>query len=118
MGSKALPAKRNEDHPFGHGRESYFWAFVVAMVLFSLGGLFALYEGVNKLQHPHETDNLAVAVVILLVAIVLESFSLRTAVRESRHFKKLANHGGDLFAMQNNQNYLLSCLKTSLQNLD
>ena len=87
-GAKRSQQKRNEDHPFGHGRESYFWAFVVAMVLFSLGGLFALYEGFNKLQHPHETDNLVVAVVILLVAIVLESFSLRTAVRESQHFKK------------------------------
>ena len=53
-----------------------------SIVLFSMGGLFALYEGIEKLRHPHETENLSVAVVILLFAIVLESFSLRTAVQE------------------------------------
>src|SRR5690606_10856080 len=59
------------------------WAFVVAIVLFSVGGLFSINEGINKLQHPHELDILWLPVVVLLVAIVLESFSLRTAVRES-----------------------------------
>ena len=44
------------EHPFGYGRERYFWAFVVALVLFSLGGAFALYEGIEKLLHPHEVD--------------------------------------------------------------
>ena len=57
------------------------------MVLFSMGGLFALYEGIEKLRHPHEVESLGVAVVILLVAIVLESFSLRTAIHESRKLK-------------------------------
>ena len=52
------------------------------MVLFSMGGLFALYEGIEKLRHPHEVESLGVAVVILLIAILLESFSLRTAIRE------------------------------------
>ena len=70
-------------HPFGYGRERYFWAFVVSVVLFLLGGLFALYEGVEKLRHPHEIESLAIAVVILVVAIVFESFALRTAVREA-----------------------------------
>ncbi len=74
-------------HPFGYGRERYFWAFAVALVLFSMGGMFALYEGVQKLRDPHEIESLAVAVGILLVAIALESLSLRTAVRESRHVK-------------------------------
>ncbi|MSO59221.1 MAG: cation diffusion facilitator family transporter [Ilumatobacteraceae bacterium] len=87
-GAKRSNRKRDSDHPFGYSRESYFWAFVVAMVLFSVGGLFALYEGVHKLRHPHETDNIVVAIVILLVAIALESFSLLTAVRKSRDFKK------------------------------
>jgi cation diffusion facilitator family transporter len=74
-------------HPFGYGRERYFWAFAVALVLFSAGGMFALWEGISKLRDPHEIESLSVAVTILLVAIVLESFSLRTAVRESRHVK-------------------------------
>jgi len=75
------------EHPFGYGRERYFWAFVVALVLFSVGGMFALYEGVEKMRHPHETESLAVAIGILVVAIALESYSLRTAVREARHVK-------------------------------
>lgn len=71
-------------HPFGFGRDRYFWAFIVSLVLFSVGGAFAVYEGVEKLRHPHEMDSPLVAVVILVVAIGLESFSLRTAVREAR----------------------------------
>jgi len=83
-------AKRAPDaqHPFGYGTERYFWAFIVALVLFTLGGLFAIFEGVQKLQHPHDLESPIIAVIVLGVAIVLESFSLRTAVREatpSRH---------------------------------
>ncbi|MFM9038076.1 MAG: cation diffusion facilitator family transporter [Actinomycetota bacterium] len=87
-----LGAKRSKRHPnrefqFGFGRERYFWSFVVALVLFSMGGLFALYEGIQKLSHPHETERLPIAIAILLVAIALETFSLRTAVKEARHIK-------------------------------
>jgi cation diffusion facilitator family transporter len=83
LGGKRAERKPDAEHPFGYGRERYFWAFVVAIVLFSMGGLFALYEGIEKLRHPHEVDNLVVAIVILVVAIGLESFSLRTAYREA-----------------------------------
>ena len=76
------------EHPFGYGRERYFWSFAVALVLFSMGGMFALYEGVQKFRNPHEVESLGVAVVILVVAIGLESFSLRTAVRESNHVRQ------------------------------
>jgi cation diffusion facilitator family transporter len=69
--------------PFGYGRERYFWSFVVALVLFSLGSLFAIYEGVHKLEHPEPLDSPGVAYTILIVAILLESYSLRTAVVES-----------------------------------
>jgi cation diffusion facilitator family transporter len=68
------------EHPFGYGRERYFWAFVVAIVLFALGGLFALYEGFAKLAHPHPLEAPAWAIGILAGAIVLEFFSFRTAV--------------------------------------
>ncbi|HVF31460.1 MAG TPA: cation diffusion facilitator family transporter [Acidimicrobiales bacterium] len=74
-------------HPFGHGRERYFWSFVVALVLFTLGGAFALYEGVQKLLHPHEVESIGIAIGVLVFAIGLESFSLRTAIVESRHAK-------------------------------
>ena len=83
FGSKRGKRPADAAHPFGYGPERYFWAFVVALVLFSMGGLFALYEGISKLQHPHVVDNAIVAYVILIVAIGLETFSLRTAVKES-----------------------------------
>ncbi|MCA1735908.1 MAG: cation diffusion facilitator family transporter [Actinobacteria bacterium] len=87
LGGRRAAREANEDHPFGFGRERYFWAFVVALVLFSMGGLFALYEGIQKLIHPHETENLAIAIGILVMAIGLETLSLRTAVREANHVK-------------------------------
>ena len=71
------------DHPFGYGRERYFWAFLVAVVLFTIGSLFALYEGYDKLRHPHELESPVWAFGVLGLAIVLESFSLRTAVQEA-----------------------------------
>ncbi|MDQ1726271.1 MAG: hypothetical protein QOK14_316 [Frankiaceae bacterium] len=85
LGGKKANREPDEKHPFGHGRERYFWAFVVALVIFSIGAVFAIYEGVQKLMHPHEPDSIIVAIVVLAVAIVLESLSLRTAVVETRH---------------------------------
>lgn len=75
--------KPDEKHPFGYGRARYFWAFVVAIVLFSLGALFSLYEGIAKLRHPHEVASPSVAIGILLVAIVLEIGSIRVAIKEA-----------------------------------
>lgn len=75
------------EHPFGYGRDRYVYGFLVALVLFSGGGLFALYEGVEKIRHPHHLDSPAVALGVLVVAIVLESFSLRTAVIETTAVK-------------------------------
>jgi cation diffusion facilitator family transporter len=71
-------------HPFGYGRSRYFYSFVVAMVLFSLGGLFAIYEGWHKIADPHEVTSPAVAFSILGVAIGLEAFALRTAMKHAR----------------------------------
>ncbi len=78
-------------HAFGYGRERYFWAFVVALVIFSLGGCFALYEGINKLFHPHDLQNPGWAVAILGIGIVFEGLSLRTAVVEARQSKTQAS---------------------------
>lgn len=87
LGGSRAKRRPNASRQFGHGRERYFWAFVVALVLFSMGGLFALYEGIKKLIHPHETESFGVAVAILVVAICLETVSLMTAIREVRHVK-------------------------------
>lgn len=74
-------------HPFGYGRERFFWSFVVALVIFSFGAVFALFEGIEKVREPHELDSVGWAVGILVFAIVAESFSFRTAIKESQHFK-------------------------------
>lgn len=87
LGGNRASRPADDKHPFGYGRERYFWAFVVAIVLFTIGAVFALYEGFHKLLDAHHIDSPMVAVVILSVAIVLESFSLRTAVVESRKIK-------------------------------
>jgi cation diffusion facilitator family transporter len=83
LGGRQASRPATPEHPFGYGRDRYFWAFVVAMVLFLVGGLFAVYEGISKLRDPHEISSPAVAFAILGVAVVLELFSLRTAVREA-----------------------------------
>ena len=87
LGGARAKRRATPEHPFGYGRERYFWSFVVALVLFTLGSLFALYEGQEKLRHPHELESVGWAVGILAVAIVFEAFSLRTAVHEGRAAK-------------------------------
>ncbi|MFN2626539.1 MAG: cation diffusion facilitator family transporter [Mycobacteriales bacterium] len=88
FGARRAARAPDQQHPFGHGMARYFWAFVVALVLFALGSLFALYEGLEKLHHPHEVDSAGIALGVLALAIVLESFSLRTATREARPLKQ------------------------------
>jgi len=88
FGGQRARKSATPEHPFGYGRERYFWSFAVALVLFSMGGMFALYEGIQKFRDPHDVESLGVAIAILLVAIALESFSLRTAVKESNHFRQ------------------------------
>ncbi|MGC5172662.1 cation diffusion facilitator family transporter [Microbacterium sp. DT81.1] len=83
LGGRRAKRAADKEHPFGYGRERYVYAFVVSIILFSVGGLFSIYEGIEKLAHPHPLNMPWLPVVILLVAIGLESFSLRTAVKES-----------------------------------
>jgi cation diffusion facilitator family transporter len=87
IGQRTSRRKATRDHPFGFGRDRYFYSFVVALMLFSLGGAFAIYEGVHKVQHPEPLTSPIVAVVILVVAIVLEGYSFRTAMAESAKIK-------------------------------
>lgn len=87
VGGRRAKREADEQHPFGHGRDRYFYAFVVALVLFSVGGLFSLYEGNHKLHAPEQIDSAGIAIAILLFAVLAESFSFRTAIRESRPLK-------------------------------
>ena len=82
-GGRLAKRAATPEHPFGFGRERYVYAFVVSIILFSVGGVFSIYEGVDKLQHPHPLENAWIPIVVLLVAIGLEIYSLSTAIRES-----------------------------------
>jgi cation diffusion facilitator family transporter len=88
VGGKRAQRKATPEHPFGYGRERYVYAFIVSIVLFSVGGLFALYEAYHKL---HEREGIHswqwVPVLVLVVAIGLETFSFRTAIVESNHVR-------------------------------
>ena len=87
LGAHRAERKATSEHPFGYGTERYFWSFVVALMLFSLGGIFALYEGIEKLAHPHPLVSPGWAIGILSVAILLELWSFRTAILEARAVK-------------------------------
>ena len=89
LGQRRAGRRADQLHPFGYGRSRYFYSFVVAMVLFTLGSLFAIYEGINKIRHAgeHELESPIVAIIILLVAVCLESYSFATAYRESKPLK-------------------------------
>lgn len=87
LGGRRAQRIADDRHQFGYGRERYFWAFVVAMVLFALGGLFSIFEGVEKIRHPHDVESLGWAIGVLVFAIVAETMSFRTAIVESRAVK-------------------------------
>jgi len=91
LGRRRAAQAQTEEHPFGFGRERYFYAFVVAVVLFTGGAVFSFYEGIHKIMHPEPIQSPVVAFVVLAIAITLESLSLRTAVRESNQVR--GSHG-------------------------
>jgi cation diffusion facilitator family transporter len=84
LGLKQSQRPADDEHPLGYGKLSYFWSFVVAVLLFSMGGLFSIYEGVHKLQHPEPLSQVWIAIVVLILAVVLEGSSLFGALREIR----------------------------------
>ncbi|MBB5074755.1 cation diffusion facilitator family transporter [Nonomuraea endophytica] len=83
IGGKRAQRERTKEHPFGYGRERYFYAFVVAVVLFTIGSAFSIYEGIHKLGSHEPLGNLSWAIGVLIFAIIAESFSFRTAIKES-----------------------------------
>jgi cation diffusion facilitator family transporter len=94
IGGKRSERDATPKHPFGYGRERYIYAFVVSVVLFAVGGLFAVYEGIHKLMHPEPITSWKwVPVAVLVVAIALESFSFRTAIRETNQIRGNASWG-------------------------
>jgi len=74
----------SEEHPLGYGKAIYFWSFIVALMLFSMGGIFSIYEGVHKLKHPVMPESAWIAIIVLIISILLETGSLRGALSEVR----------------------------------
>ena len=87
LGKRRSMKAADAEHPFGYGRERFVYAFVVSIILFSVGGVFSLYEGIEKIQHPHPLENWWLPLVVLVISIGLEGFSLRTAIRESNEHR-------------------------------
>jgi len=84
LGVRRATKRPSAEHPFGYGRERYFWSFIVALVIFTLGAGFAVYEGIDKVRHPHDIRGVWWAVGILGTGILLEGLSFRTAIGEAR----------------------------------
>lgn len=87
VGGKKAKKEASEEHPFGYGRERYIYSFLVSIVLFTIGGVFALYEGYEKIKHPHSLEHWYWPVGVLVFAIIAESFSFRTAIKESNEVR-------------------------------
>ncbi|MDT9700692.1 cation transporter [Streptomyces sp. P17] len=83
VGGKKAQREATPQHPFGYGRERYIYAFLVSIILFSIGGMFALYKGYEKIKNPHEIEQWYWPVGVLVFAIIAETFSFRTAIKES-----------------------------------
>ena len=98
LGLRQSTRPADREHPLGYGKLSYFWSFIVAVLLFSMGGLFSIYEGFHKLQHPEPLSQIWVAQLVLVFAIGLEGFSLHGCIREignirgGRSFKDWLEH--------------------------
>ncbi|MFI6423292.1 cation diffusion facilitator family transporter [Streptomyces sp. NPDC050842] len=87
LGGKKAQREATPQHPFGYGRERYIYAFLVSIVLFSVGGMFAIYEGYEKIKDPHAIEAWYWPVGVLVFAIIAESFSFRTAIKESNEVR-------------------------------
>ncbi|MFZ3470735.1 cation diffusion facilitator family transporter [Streptomyces sp. 4.24] len=87
LGGKKAQREATPQHPFGYGRERYIYAFLVSIVLFTVGGMFAIYEGYEKIQHPHAIEHWYWPIGVLVFAIIAESFSFRTAIKESNEIR-------------------------------
>lgn len=88
FGLKASRKKPDADHPLGYGMEIYFWSFIVALILFSMGGLFSIYEGIHKLSTHEGLTRPVVAIIVLGVSIMLESASLYGCLTQIRKVRK------------------------------
>ncbi len=88
LGLREMKKRPDSIHPLGYGKEIYFWSFIVALILFSMGGLFSIYEGIHKLGDSHDISHPYIAVIVLTISILLESFSLYGCLREVNKIRR------------------------------
>ena len=118
LGGKRAKREADAEHPFGYGRERYVYAFVVSIILFSVGGVFSLYEGIDKIDAPARARECWwLPIVVLVIAIVLEAFSLRTAIRESQPRARQAAAGCSSSATRRRRSCRSCCSRTSPRSL-
>lgn len=111
IGGKRAKKEATKTHPFGYGRAHFLYAFIVSIVLFTLGGLFAIYEGVHKIQHPEPLTNPIVAYVVLIIAIGLEGFALRTVLKEARSFKPADQNWWEFIKKSKSVNHIVLAME-------
>lgn len=113
IGGRQSRQEPTRAHPFGYGRAHFLYAFIVSIVLFSLGGVFALYEGIEKITHPHMIESPIIAYVVLALAMVFEGLALRTALREARSFKPAQQSWWEFLRHTKSVNHVVLTLEDS-----
>ncbi|MDR1034230.1 MAG: cation diffusion facilitator family transporter [Bifidobacteriaceae bacterium] len=88
LGKRHSKKKPNEEHQFGYGRARYFYSFLVAILLFAVGGVFSVYQSIQEIMHPSDLDSPIIAIVILIIGMILEGLALRTSIIETKHIDK------------------------------
>lgn len=113
IGGRQSRQKPTKTHPFGYGRAHFLYAFIISIVLFALGGLFSLYEGIEKITHPHMIASPVVAYVVLAIAVLLEGLALRTAMREAQSFKPRDQNWLEFLRQTKSVNHVVLTLEDS-----
>ena len=112
-GGKQAQQKPTKAHPFGYARAHYLYAFMVAIVLFTLGGAFAIYEAIHKIRHPQDLENPLVAYLVLGIAFTLEGFALRTVTKEAKEFKPAGQSWWQFIRQTKSINHVVLALEDS-----
>lgn len=113
IGSHQSKRKATRTHPFGYGRAHFLYGFIVSIVLFSLGGMFAVYEGIEKIQHPVMIDAPIIAYTVIVIAMVFEGTALRTALHEVKGFKPKTQSWWRFFQETKSINHIVLALEDS-----
>ncbi len=113
IGSKQSRRAPTRVHPFGYGRAHFVYAFMISIVLFLLGGAFAIYEGLQKLSHPTMIEAPVVAYIVLCIAVVFEGLALRTALREAKQFKPQKQNWWQFLRATKSVNHVVLALEDS-----